>query len=50
MNITGKLVTMDEEKAEVVNAFYTSVFTGKITPPKLMDHKMRTTGVKPLPL
>ena len=30
MNTTGRLVTRDEEKAEVLNNFYASDFTGNV--------------------
>jgi len=50
INQNGKLVSIDEEKAEVLNN--ASVFTGNLSPcpPQLMDCKMGTRGPKPLPL
>jgi len=32
MSETGKLVTADEEKTEVLNKFFASVFTGNLSP------------------
>ncbi|KFR08823.1 hypothetical protein N306_10297, partial [Opisthocomus hoazin] len=39
MSKTGKLVTADEEKAEVLNNFFASVFTGNLSP-----HPSRVDG------
>jgi len=52
MKKNGNLVSTDDEKAEVLHNFFASVFTGNISPfpSHLMDHKMTTRGVKPLPL
>jgi len=45
VNTTGKLVTMDEEKAEVLNNFLVSVFTVE-----WMNPKMGTGGATSFPL
>jgi len=39
MSETGKLVVADEEKAEVLNNFFASVFTGKLS-----SHPSRVNG------
>lgn len=49
LNMTGKLVTVDEEKG--VLKFSTSVFTGNVASPlEWMDHKTGTGRAKTLPL
>jgi len=52
MSNTGKLVTMDKEKAEVLNTFLpqSSLTTSLPTPLKWMDHRMVTEGAQSLPL
>ena len=52
MNKNGELVSRNEEKAEVLNNFLVSVFTGNLYPrPFRVDGPQDgNEGVKPLPL
>ena len=52
MNKNGDLISTKKEKAEVLNKILpqSSLAASLLTPPELMDHKMGTRGVKPLPL
>jgi len=52
MSMNGNLISTDEEKADVLNNFFASVFTGNLSPrpSQLMDCKMGTRGAKSLPL
>ena len=52
MSKAGKLVTTDEEKAEVLHKFLpqSSLATSLSTPLEWMDHKTGTGGAKSLPL
>ena len=52
MSETGKLVTADEEKAEVLNTFLpqSSLATSLLTPPESMNGMRETRRVKSLQL
>ena len=52
MNKNGYLISTGEEKAEVLSNFlpHSSLATSLLVPSKLLDCKMGTRGVKPLPL
>jgi len=52
MNKNGNLVSTDEKKAEVFNKFLpqSSLATSLLAPPQLMNCRMGTRRVKPLPL
>lgn len=48
-NMTGKLVTMNEEKTWILNNFFASVFTNNPMPLEWMDCKTGTRGAKSPP-
>lgn len=47
--MTGKLAMMHEEKTQILNNFFTSVFTNDPMPLEWMDCKTGSRGAKSLP-